>query len=213
MFTAAAAHLRALGHTILGGVLAPSSEEWVSSKLGKRQRTHLILSLVERVHLCRLAVANVSDVAMHVCDWGWASSGNIMREIRDRLPVKEVVIVELAGSDVMMKPRKSLPSAGRMLVGFARADAKPDVVARFAADCEREAKTQGASSRHILRATPTAAISSTYILDAMFPSTTPSSSPPTSSTRVPKPPSVTGMLHPDVAKWLSAKWSTPPHPL
>jgi hypothetical protein len=213
MFTAAADHLRALGHTVLGGVLAPSSEEYLTSKFERRKRTHLILSLSERVHLCRLATATMPGISMHVCDWGWESVGDIMREIQKRVSAKDLIVVELAGSDVMLNPRKSLPPKGRMHLGFARSDADPKAVTQFVANCEREIKTTGTSRCHLLRGTPTAHISSTHILDTLFPSHSTSSSSSSASTStahsVPSKSSVIShMLHPEVAKWLATKWPT-----
>jgi len=209
MFTAAAAHLRGLGRVVVGGVLAPSSDEWVVSKFAQRRRPERALSLAERVHLCRLALDQVDTVAMHVCDWGWASATQIMRAIRtalaachdNRLPLG-VTLVELAGTDVMMRPKKARAHADRLLVGFARSDADPAAVALFAADCDREAKTTGTRSRYLLQCAATSAVSSSCALDALF-------SAPRSH---PSRPAVShGVLHPKVAEWLVAKW-TPRRP-
>lgn len=88
------------GWVVVGGFLAPSSDDYVTKKLGLHA-----MSLRDRVQLCKIATAASDWIA--VCDWGELSSFRLTRRLRKELrsDLGEVAIVgiEIMGADTVTR--------------------------------------------------------------------------------------------------------------
>jgi uncharacterized protein (TIGR02452 family) len=156
---------------VLGMVLAPSSDGYVSKKLGKEA-----ITLEKRCQLCQLAIESktsmISDTSLklfQVCDWGIASAEKLMDSIETEFKNAyqdqddfniEIEIGMVAGADDMVKRaiwnKDHLIPKNRVLIAIGRGNipitTKPnkykfviqsDLVPKTSSTIIRQAKTQG----------------------------------------------------------------------
>lgn len=91
--------------TVIAGVLSPSSDDYVYSKLGNDAMWH-----EDRVAMAKLAVTDAKEPGIHVCDWGIPSGPKICQRISIELGLKfmgkNFTVIEVGGADYALKSRK-----------------------------------------------------------------------------------------------------------